>query len=500
MEVPSMPAEVRSPELDRYELAIEATAEGIWDWYDVEGDAEWWSPQFYRLLGYLPGEIPASLGAFRDFLHPDDHAPTFAAVDAAFQRDEPFEVEYRLRHKSKGYRWFRGRARVFRDTSGRARRMLGSIDDIHERVEARTTLERTTARLALALETAQQATWEWLPASQEVAFSDSWYTMLGYAVKELPESFDTFERLTHPEDLPAALEALDQHLDGRRDDYRAQVRMRQKEGGWKWIEVVGRVQERDAAGSPLRVIGMHVDIDHHRQLEAALSQKNAELERFLYTASHDLKSPLFTIRGFLDRIVRSVDSGELDKVSDYGQRVESAASRMQSKIDGILELARVGGEQPVPAPIRVRPLIDELLSEHLDKPSLRDVAVDVDLAVVEVPMSSDHAQSVLENLISNAVRYGLVNPSPKLRVATEDEAEHWTLLVVEDSGPGVPVEHRAKVFGLFERLHADRESTGMGLTIVARLAEVYGGSAKVETSELGGARFVVRVPKMRGSS
>ena len=130
---------------------------GLWDWLDINEEEEWWSPGFYELLGYEPGEIEPSLSAFKALLHPDDVDRTFAAVQAHFDDDVPYDVDYRLRTKSGEYRWFRARARVQRDERGKPRRMTGVIEDIHQRVLADAALRSQEARLSGIISSAMDA-------------------------------------------------------------------------------------------------------------------------------------------------------------------------------------------------------------------------------------------------------------------------------------------------------------------------------------------------------
>ena len=132
---------------ERHRLVIEGASVGIWDWLDVNDDAEVWSPRFYSLLGYDDGEIEASLTNFRALLHPDDQPYTFDAVAGHFERNAPFDVEYRLLTKTRGYRWFRGMGVASRDEAGRPVRMVGSIQDIHDRKLAEERLRQSNEEL-----------------------------------------------------------------------------------------------------------------------------------------------------------------------------------------------------------------------------------------------------------------------------------------------------------------------------------------------------------------
>jgi len=127
---------------NRLELAITGTNDGLWDWMDVNQDKEWWSPRFYELLEYVPGEIPASLSQFKELLHADDRERTLDAVHQHFSHDHPFDLEYRLLTKSGAYKWFRGRGNSVRDEAGNALRMAGSLQDISERKQLESSIRQ----------------------------------------------------------------------------------------------------------------------------------------------------------------------------------------------------------------------------------------------------------------------------------------------------------------------------------------------------------------------
>lgn len=114
----------------RFQLVSQGSSVGIWDWKDINKEEEFWSDRFYTLLGYKPGEIPATVESFKSLLHPDDIEPTFRAVESHFQRQDAFDVEYRLRLKNGEYRWFHGTGQAEFDANGNPTRMAGSIADI----------------------------------------------------------------------------------------------------------------------------------------------------------------------------------------------------------------------------------------------------------------------------------------------------------------------------------------------------------------------------------
>ncbi|WP_282609701.1 PAS domain-containing protein [Pelagibius sp. Alg239-R121] len=130
---------------ERFALAAEGSSVGIWDWININEDEEYWSPNFYRLLGYGVGDIEPSFKSFASLVHPDDLDAVASLVQAHFKDGVPFDIEYRLRHKTGEYRWFQANGIASRTETGEPVRMVGSIADINER-------KLTEHRLALQSE------------------------------------------------------------------------------------------------------------------------------------------------------------------------------------------------------------------------------------------------------------------------------------------------------------------------------------------------------------
>ncbi|MBD5780562.1 PAS domain S-box protein [Pelagicoccus sp. NFK12] len=137
---------------ERFQLAAKGASVGIWDWFNINGSEEWWSPRFYELIGYEPGELPSSLQSFKELLHPDDVEPTFAAVDKSLKEGTPFEADYRLLRKDGTYHWFFGSGMASFDEDGVPRRMTGTIQDINDRKIAEEELSRAVTDLKRANE------------------------------------------------------------------------------------------------------------------------------------------------------------------------------------------------------------------------------------------------------------------------------------------------------------------------------------------------------------
>ena len=138
-----------------FDLFLQHTTEGVWDWVDLDAQEQWWSPRFYELLGYRDQEIESSLDTFERLLHSEDAVQTMLGLRSALENTSRFEHNFRLRVKGGLYRWFRGQAQVLRDSSGQAVRLTGSLSDIHERILLQTELEGTRLQAFRARELQQ---------------------------------------------------------------------------------------------------------------------------------------------------------------------------------------------------------------------------------------------------------------------------------------------------------------------------------------------------------
>lgn len=224
-----------------------------------------------------------------------------------------------------------------------------------------------------------------------------------------------------------------------------------------------------------------------------LEQKNAELERFTYTVSHDLKSPLITIKGFVGTIERDARAGNFDRLSNDVGRIARAADRMKELLDDLLELSRVGRVANPAEDVPLRDLVEEV-AEHISgaiEARGVDLVIAKDLPVVHGDRVRLH--EVMQNLIENAVKFMGDQRAPTIEVGVLRNGE--TTIFVRDNGLGIDRAYIHKVFGLFERLDRHSPGTGIGLALVKRIVEVHGGRIWVESDGIGhGSTFFLTLP------
>jgi PAS domain S-box-containing protein len=225
-------------------------------------------------------------------------------------------------------------------------------------------------------------------------------------------------------------------------------------------------------------------------LIARLEAQNAELERFTYTISHDLKSPLITIQGFLGLLLQDVASGNVEQMRRDATFISDAVQKMEQLLNELLALSRIGR---VVNPPRETP-VGELVREALDMVAgqLQGQGVRVEIAPELLKahggptVYGDRARlrEVWQNLVDNAVKYMGDQPEPRVEIGMRCDGDE-KVFYVRDNGIGIDPRHHDKVFGLFNKLDPQTEGTGVGLAIVKRIVEVHGGCVWVESEGAG---------------
>ena len=230
------------------------------------------------------------------------------------------------------------------------------------------------------------------------------------------------------------------------------------------------------------------------KLITELEAKNAELERFTYSISHDLRSPLITIRTFLGFVAEEAAKGNTQNIKPDLERIDKAAEKMGQLLGEILELSRVGRMFNPPSEASVGDLVNEaleLLSGRIARHGLEvQIAPDLPLLYVDRP----RVLEVFQNLIENSVKFMGDQPHPRIEIGARQDGEE-TVLFVRDNGIGIKPAYHDKVFGLFNKLDPETEGTGIGLALVKRIVEVHGGRMWVESEGAArGSTFCFTLP------
>ncbi len=214
-----------------------------------------------------------------------------------------------------------------------------------------------------------------------------------------------------------------------------------------------------------------------------LESKNAELERFSYTVSHDLKSPLVTIKGFLGLLREDAEEGNREAMSSDIQRIGDAADRMHDLLSDLLELSRVGRLVNPPVEFCLRELAQETVDLLAGPIHQAGVEVIVSQNLPRVVGDRLRLGEVIQNLVENAIKFMGDQPEPRVEIGCLPEPE--PVFFVRDNGIGIDTGHQKVIFGLFEQLDQKKEGTGVGLALVRRIIDVHGGQLWIESEGEG---------------
>ena len=364
-------------------------------------------------------------------------------------------------------------------------------------------LKASQQRFELAINGSNAGIYDWDIKNDLIYHSPTWKRLLGYGPDEL-ESFaiDNFYEFIHPEDVDRAKLTLESHLsDGSK--YVEEIRLRTKSGEYQWFSDSGQAVW-NKAGKPVRMVGSIVKIHERKVAEERIKKQNRmlektnlELDNFVYSASHDIRSPLTSILGLINIASKTNDKREID---DCLNLMKTRIHRLDEFIEDILDFSRNIRLDKKLREINLYYFIDEILKDHdfgeqFDKLDVR-VSLSSDFEVISDPL---RLKIILKNLLSNASKFSnLRNESPWLRISALRVDSNFQL-IIEDNGQGIRKELQGKIFDMFYRASEKSKGSGLGLYIVNEMVQKLNGNIKVNSEYGEGSQFIIELPDHRYS-
>ena len=202
----------------------------------------------------------------------------------ALTQGEQFQVEYQLKKRDGSPIWcvLSGKAIDPRVPPDLNKGVLWIIDDITSRKDSEEALRTSEETFRLTFQATNDGMWDWDLRTDDIRFNDRYYTMLGYEPGDFPHSFESFEHLVHPDDMPRIISGINDYFNGAADGFVQEFRAKCKNADWRWILIRGTIVQRDENGAPIRMIGAHTDIERLKTVEESLRSALDTLERMIH--------------------------------------------------------------------------------------------------------------------------------------------------------------------------------------------------------------------------
>ncbi len=311
--------------------------------------------------------------------------------------------------------------------------------------------------------------------------------LTGYPVSEVYSSTqDFFETILHSEDLELYRRALRVAQSG--EPFQFRFRFFHKSGIEMWAET-RTVPVQDATGNLLFYLSVTLDVTGAVRYQRQVEEKNRELRDFTYMISHDLKTPIYTIKGMLTLLKEEEPKLPLEALEAF-KHIQSATTRLESLVQSVLEYSKVSSQEVQFEKVSLNQVLEEVLSEY--ERAFSEVGATVTKQdLPDILGEKLRAYQIFSNLIGNAIKYRSPNRALTLEIENcESNSERYVKIVVKDNGSGISKDKIHAIFRPFQRANAGGiEGNGIGLACVKKLVEKFGGEVSVESEPDSGSKF-----------
>ena len=472
---------------------------------DLDGTITTWNKGAERLFGYSAHEV---IGKPVSILIPEDRSDEEPNILARLRKGERIDHYETVRRKKDGTLInisltvspvigadgsIIGASKIARDITGR-KAIEAALRASEENFR---TVADNISQLAWTADTLGWATW----------YNRRWFEYTGTTAEEMQGR--GWERVQHPDHLERVRNKIEEAF-RRGEEWEDTFPLRGKDGQYRWF-LSRAVPIRDLQGRIKCWFGTNTDITElretreelsksHQILEqrveqrtASLTEAIAQMEEFSYSVSHDLRAPVRAMKGYA-QIALEEYGDKLDaRGRDFLDRIMRGGSRMESLIHDVLTYSRVARCEFHLQRVSLQKLVRDLVQQYPEiQPPRAQVIVREPL--LDVMGHEPSLTQAISNLLINGVKF--VNPGvqPKLQVWTERRADRVRLWV-EDNGIGIKPEYQRRLFGMFERVHQNKQydGTGIGLAIVRKAAEKMGGKVGVQSDGMTGSSFWIEL-------
>jgi PAS domain S-box-containing protein len=455
----------------------------------------WVNQAYARAGGHKPEFFPGR-NHFALYAYGDNEAIFRRVVETGspcFYQARPFEFKDRPELGVTYWDW--GLIPIMGSTR-KVERLVLTLLDVTARVRTEQALRENEERLRLAQECARVGIWDHDLAAGKVTWSPELEALYGLAPETFTGAYRDWRDRVHPEDIEAIEAQVHQSIENGAP-FDLEYRIRHASGSIRWLVAKGGAFY-DAAGVPVRVLGVNMDITERKRMERALHEADRRKDEFLAMLGHELRNPLAPIRNVLEVLKRpSITSSHVEWARDIIDRQTTHLTRL---VDDLLDISRVTQgkirlhKEPVDLAAVIALAVETIRPVMLE----RRHVLTVTLPPSPLYLNGDHVRlaQILANLLSNASKYS--EEAGQIELILEQVGRE-AVLRVRDRGIGIPKNALPHIFELFIQLDRglDRSQGGLGigLSLVKRLVDMHGGRVEAFSEGPGqGSEFVVHFP------
>lgn len=469
---------------------------------NAQGDITYFNTSWYEYIGAIQ-DTEGWGWKEHPIHHPDDFERTVARWKKSLETGEPYEIEYRLRRFDGVYRWHHGRANPVKDNQGKIIWWIGTNTDIHENKILITQLAESETKFKTIADAMPQMVWSTLPDGYHDYYNNRWYEYTG--VPQGSTDGEGWNDMFHPDDQETAWKVWNHSLQTG-EPYKIEYRLKHHSGTYRWT--LGRAMPiKNDEGKIIRWMGTCTDIHDIKENESLIKKTQEDLKKsvaardeFLSVASHELKTPLTSLRLQIQAMQRNFIKGRkeafsMERVGEMITSNDRQITRLVRLVDDMLDLSRIeSGKLSFKfSESDFSDIISEVYN-HL-KENLHQAGCKTTLNLTtSTPINCDRErlEQVITNILTNAMRYGKNNP---IYIHLENRSDKC-LLEIKDNGIGISPTNVEVIFNRFERLVNANEVSGLGLGlyISREIIDAHQGRIWVESKEGFGSSFFVELP------
>jgi PAS domain S-box-containing protein len=450
---------------------------------DEHGNVTFLNKAFIQTIGYTVNDI-STLSDWWPRAYPDPHYREWVIgawqknMEEARRTHRPFApMEANITCKDDSVRTFICGATDLIDNS--AGTHLVFLYDITERKQAENALRESEDRFRVLFEGAPDAIILADPENGEIVDANrAACRLLGREHKEIVRIRQ--DELHPPQSGEYSKETFQRHVrESREGGVTSPIEhvVLRSDGAEVPVEVLAQMINLN---DRMVIMGIFRDITERKQAENELQKKNTDIEQFLYTVSHDLRSPLVTVKTFLGYLVSDMAGNDPERINQDLQFIHGAADKMKLLLDELLEMSRIDRVETQPVSVSIREVMVEVMETLAG--NINERRADVLLPDNDLMLIVDRPRfcRIWQNLIENAIKYSRDDITSRIELGVQ-ELNGQSVFFVKDNGIGIAPEYCTKIFGIFEKLDPKSPGAGLGLSMIQRIVEKSGGRVWVES-------------------